>query len=188
MPLFSDQQHPIQDPAVSAALDQDVLAPLQGMTGGVWGLGVWRRYSAGLLQWAASSELASITYGKALGTVSLTRIGDHTMLVSVDCVNGLTIGGANTPYILMRLPDGVQYACRQPIDAVLNFRGPIASTTLYNPTAGTIESGYVLAGGGAVGGPSSMVFARNAGNFLNGNVYHIWAQWAMEVAVVGSRS
>lgn len=186
MPNFGNSDYPIQDPAVQEKIDQDILTPLQSASGGVWGLGIWRRYNIASLLWGSSTVGSSLNIPKNAGHLSVVRIGDNTMLFTLDMVNGIAVAGADTSFINFDLPDGIQYACRQPIDTVLNARGGVMPCLVNDVTGGSVGPGYVVPA--ALGSPSTMTVAQTAGNFLNGRTYCIWAQWALEVAVVKARA
>lgn len=185
MAKFFNQDHPITDQGVKDALDQDVIAPLQGMSGGTFPLGAWRRYLLSSLVWAPLTAGSVLTYPKNVGHLALTRVGDDTMIVTIDCPTaGFTIATADTAGLLMQLPAGVRYICRNPVGGVLtSLRGPVGLLLIYNFTSGVVENGYVESGNVSIGGGVPMVFRRFGGNFVAGNTYAVIGQWAMEVTI-----
>lgn len=181
MPQFTLPNSPIQDLAVRAALDQEVITPLQSLMGGVWGLGVWRNYLLSSLLWSVSDIGAVLTIPSNLGTLGITRVGDNTMLFTLFCPNAFTVATSNTTQVLVQMPDGITYACRQPVDMTLNRFAGVFPCIMTDSVSGNV-AGYVK--------PSAAFLALGlqTGSFIAGRSYNVFAQWAMEIAVAQYRA
>lgn len=183
MPQFGLNDRPFLDPIVESVIDQDVITPLQTLSGGVWGLGVWRRYNLTDLLWSTRTVGSTLTIPKNMGALGVTKIGDHSMLFSINTSTPFTVVGANATYVQFQLPDGISYANRQPIADGVDSSGCITPCLIVDSVAGW-DTGFADPG----------FFAPNLVHFVNirgGNVftagrnYNIFGQWVMEIAVAG---
>jgi hypothetical protein len=187
MPQFGLTDYPIQDGAVRDALDQDVITPLQGLTGGVWGLGSWRRYLLSDLAFSARTVGSVLTVPKSAGSLSITKIGDYTMLFSLNVSTPMPLAGVNSTYLQLQLPDGITYLNRNQVSPEIDSSGCIQPCLIFDSVAGW-DTGYIDPG---FFSPGLVHFAnpRGAGGvFTAGRSYNIFGQWAMEVAVAEHRT
>lgn len=185
MSRFANQGFPITDPSTQEALDQDVLAPLQGLTGGIWGLGVWRTYSLSSLRWSTDTVGSTLTVPQNLGTLGVCRLGENTMLFSIKGIAGfLTVQGAPCGGLQVELPDGLYHNPRQLVGGNLDQGSVFVPACIFSPAG--VELGYIV--GGASNVPSLMKIGRVAGVFATGGQYNVGAQWAMEISGMSSRS